>query len=104
MIMTKTEFLAGTDTQCNNFLNASGVKFEHLPRQVRSRLKYLSQQVQQAMPGDVAYDMAMNDKGAAIARAQARAGGIVDERRRYIRDQFVILLQRRNAFTPCKTT
>jgi hypothetical protein len=97
--MTKAEFLTGTDTACNTFLNASGVKFDDLPRQVRSRLKQLSEQVQRALPGDVAYDMAMNDKGAAVARAESRAGVIVAERRRYIREQFAILLQRRNAFT-----
>ncbi len=95
--MSRTEFMALNGNQVNVTLNHHGVRWEHLPASVRRRAKYLAEEAQRVGAGDVAYDMAMNDKGAAIERAQAKAGKLVDERGQLLRSEFAKLLARKGA-------
>lgn len=97
--MTRSDTLT-TDNEVNKVLKQhDDIGYDTLPRVVRSRLKALTGAIHDAAPGDVAYDMAMNDRGTSIARAQHRQDELVQERRRLLMHAYADMLQRKGVFT-----
>ena len=93
--MTRAQFMQGTDAACNKFVNHLNIKFEQLPRSARRRLEWFNSEIRRAGPGDVAYDLAMNDKGAAVERALRKQKDIAQERAHFIRSEFAKLIRSR---------
>lgn len=96
--MNRTEFLTKSDSEINRILHEHGVGYDNLPRQARFRVKQLSEMAQRECCNDVAWDMAMNDRGAAVERAQARANDFATQRRTLLLNSFADLLQRKGVF------
>ena len=102
--MNAADFMQLSDSATNHFLTGCGVGYEDLPLPVRRQVKHLNESISRASASnDVAWDLAINDRGAALDRAEAKQTSerqrLSAERMKVLKTGYAAVLQRRGAFS-----
>lgn len=99
--MTRREFQQLPEADRNRVLRKHLLGRDDLPATVLADLEAMNRHIGEEMPGEIAFDLAMNDKGAAIDRCNARAGSIQERRDWYLLQAYTDLLQQHGHLTVC---